>query len=184
MGQSHDNRQLGPRIRFRNRNDQLHDADGEVQLRIPRFAINTSSGEQQINSTTTLPLQHLDAPRRHAFGQHRDALYQRRSEAGTNTNMTVHPTALGATTLNYIGDSQFSADPYCRVALTISGSTAAPQCLGNPGLGETHHRQPRDLKHRRSQQPRRRSRHWARIRPPANPPWRTPGPPRERLPHR
>ena len=30
---------------------------------------------------------------------------------GTNTNMTLHPSSLGSTTQNYLGDSQYSADP-------------------------------------------------------------------------
>ena len=73
----------------------------------PRFAINTGSGEQQINCTTTLPVNtwtHLAV----TLSGNTATLYINGAVAGTNTNMTVHPAALGATTKNFIGDSQFS----------------------------------------------------------------------------
>lgn len=39
-------------------------------------------------------------------------LYVNGAPVGSNTNMTLNPYSLGATNLNYIGKSQFSADPY------------------------------------------------------------------------
>jgi fibronectin type 3 domain-containing protein len=44
-------------------------------------------------------------------------LYVNGSVAGTNTNVTARPSLLGNTTQNYLGKSQFAADPYLNGAL-------------------------------------------------------------------
>lgn len=77
---------------------------------LPRFAINAGSGEQAINSNTALS---LDAWTHFAvtLSGNTAALYINGAVVGTNSNLTTHPAALGATTKNYLGDSQFSADP-------------------------------------------------------------------------
>ena len=38
-------------------------------------------------------------------------LYVNGVAVGTNTNMTLRPSSLGSTTQNYLGDSQYTADP-------------------------------------------------------------------------
>jgi fibronectin type 3 domain-containing protein len=106
-----------------------------------RFAIRTPSvGEQIINGTAALATgswQHVAVVLNGATG----TLYVNGVQVGQNTAMTLNPSSLGATTLNYLGKSQFN-DPYLdgriddfRVigrALTateisgLAGSMAAP----------------------------------------------------------
>jgi hypothetical protein len=79
----------------------------------PYFCITTSGndGEQGINGTGTLPTgswQHLAVSRSGNTG----ILYVNTQEAGRNAGITLHPSDLGNTTNNYIGRSQWSADPY------------------------------------------------------------------------
>ena len=77
-----------------------------------RYAIKVNGGtEQQINSTAPLPAgawHHVAVTLSGAVG----TLYVDGVAVGTNSSMSNKPSALGATTLNYIGRSQFSADPY------------------------------------------------------------------------
>jgi hypothetical protein len=77
-----------------------------------RYAIKVNGGtEQQINSASPLPAgewHHVAITLSGAAG----TLYIDGVAAGTNNSMSNKPSALGATTLNYIGRSQFSADPY------------------------------------------------------------------------
>jgi fibronectin type 3 domain-containing protein len=78
-----------------------------------RFAIRTPSvSEQTITSTTALPTvgtwMHVAVTLSGATG----TLYLNGVSVGTNTAMTLKPSSLGITTLNYLGRSQFSADPY------------------------------------------------------------------------
>jgi fibronectin type 3 domain-containing protein len=76
-----------------------------------RFAIRTASvAEQQITGTATLPYgwHHVAVTLNGATG----TLYVDGVQVGQNTAMTLNPSSLGATTLNYIGKSQFSGDPY------------------------------------------------------------------------
>jgi hypothetical protein len=77
-----------------------------------RFAITTSGsgGEQRINGTAALPTgvwKHVAVTRNGNTG----TLYVDGVQVGQNTNMTLSPSSLGNTNLNYIGRSQY-ADPY------------------------------------------------------------------------
>jgi Concanavalin A-like lectin/glucanases superfamily len=79
-----------------------------------RFAITTSgggTGEQQINGTGTLPRgtwSHVAVTLSGSTG----TLYVNGAPVGTNTSMTLNPSDLGDTTQNWIGRSQYPADPY------------------------------------------------------------------------
>jgi len=77
-----------------------------------RFAITTAgtSGEQQITGTSALPTgwHHVAVTLNGATG----TLYVDGVQVGQNTAMTLNPSSLGTTGLNYLGKSQFSADPY------------------------------------------------------------------------
>jgi hypothetical protein len=78
-----------------------------------RFAITTTSNgaEQQINGPGTLPLNtwsHVAV----TLSGNTGTLYVNGQPVGTNTNMTLTPADLGATTQNWIGRSQFGADPF------------------------------------------------------------------------
>jgi hypothetical protein len=77
-----------------------------------RFAITTSGGggEQQINGASALATgvwQHVAVTLSGTTG----TLYVNGVAVGTNSNMTLRPSSLGSTTQNYLGDSQYSADP-------------------------------------------------------------------------
>jgi DUF1680 family protein len=76
-----------------------------------RFAITTSGagGEQQINGAANLPTGswvHVAVTLAGATG----TLYVNGAQVGQNTTMTLKPSSLGSTTLNYLGKSQY-ADP-------------------------------------------------------------------------
>jgi hypothetical protein len=77
-----------------------------------RFAIRTPAiNEQIINSTTVLSVgawSHVAVVLNGTTG----TLYVNGTAIGTNTAMTLTPSSLGSTTQNWIGRSQFSADPY------------------------------------------------------------------------
>jgi alpha-L-arabinofuranosidase len=77
-----------------------------------RFAITTSGNgsEQQINGTSALTTgswQHVAV----TLSGNTGTLYVNGVAVGTNTNMTLRPSSLGSTTQNYLGDSQYTADP-------------------------------------------------------------------------
>ncbi|MBO0770005.1 MAG: carbohydrate-binding protein [Actinobacteria bacterium] len=111
-----------------------------------RFAITApgSGGEQQITSSAgTLPLNtwsHVAVTLSGTTG----TLYVNGQPVGTNTNMTLNPAALGSTNQDWIGRSQFSADPYLAATVddfqiysrALSASEVAGLAGGQPGSGD------------------------------------------------
>ncbi|MEV6605838.1 LamG-like jellyroll fold domain-containing protein [Kutzneria sp. NPDC051319] len=77
-----------------------------------RFAITTGGGsaEQRIDGTATLPTNAWSLVTVTVAGN-TGTLYVDGKAVGTNSNMTLHPADLGATTQNWIGRSQYSTDP-------------------------------------------------------------------------
>ncbi|HOM60274.1 MAG TPA: cellulase family glycosylhydrolase [Anaerohalosphaeraceae bacterium] len=78
-----------------------------------RFAITTggAGGEQQINGIAALPTgvwTHVAVTISGGAG----ILYINGAEVGRNNSMSLTPDSLGDTTQNYIGRSQYAADPY------------------------------------------------------------------------
>jgi len=110
-----------------------------------RFAI-TSSGngaEQQLNAPGTLPLNtwsHVAV----TLSGNTGTLYVNGQPVATNTNMTLNPAALGNTTQNWIGRSQFSADPFLAATVddfqiysrALSAAEVASLAAGQPGNGD------------------------------------------------
>ena len=83
-----------------------------------RFAITTSSGpgEQQINGTSALSASawyHLAV----VLNGNTGILYVNGVAVGTNNAMTLKPVSLGITSNNFLGRSQYPADPYLNGAL-------------------------------------------------------------------
>ena len=79
---------------------------------LPRFAITTNgdNNEQRINSSIAIAA-NVWTNVAVTLSGNTATLYINGAVAGTNTNMSIHPTALGMTTQNYLGKSQFSGDP-------------------------------------------------------------------------
>jgi len=78
-----------------------------------RFAITTggNGGEQRINAPSALPSRtwtHIAVTLSGGTG----ILYVNRAEVARTTGMTLTPASLGATANNWIGRSQYPADPY------------------------------------------------------------------------
>ena len=78
-----------------------------------RFAVTATGagGEQQINCPVPVDIgawHQVAVTLNSAFG----ILYLDGAPVGTNSSLTISPAALGPTTHNYLGKSQFSADPY------------------------------------------------------------------------
>ncbi|TDC50404.1 PKD domain-containing protein [Jiangella ureilytica] len=81
-----------------------------------RYAITTGAGEQQINGSQPLPTNgwhHVAVTQSGSTG----TLYLDGAPIGTNTGMTLTPSDLGQTTQNWVGDSQWSADPLLNGAV-------------------------------------------------------------------
>jgi RHS repeat-associated protein len=79
---------------------------------ILRFAITTggSAAEQRLSSTFTFPTntwKHVAV----TLSGNTGTMYVDGVQVAQNTSMTLNPNALGATANNWLGDSQFSADP-------------------------------------------------------------------------
>ncbi len=107
----------------------------------PRFAISTTGNttEQVINMSTPAVLAsgwHHLAVVLGAGSTYTGTLYIDKVAVGTNAAMTIRPSALGATTQNWIGRSQYAGDPLFdgyiddfriyRRALTAAEITALP----------------------------------------------------------
>jgi len=107
-----------------------------------RFAIRTPSvGEQIIDGAATLPTgswQHVAVVLNGSTG----TLYVNGVQVGQNTGMTLTPSSLGSTNLNYIGKAQFP-DPYLAGAVDdfrIMGQALTAQqiaALANPPAAPT-----------------------------------------------
>jgi hypothetical protein len=108
-----------------------------------RFAITTGGGgaEQRIDDTGTLPLgswSHVAV----TLAGNTGTLYVNGTPVGTNSNMTLHPSDLGATTQNYIGRSQYP-DPYLNATVddfqiyddALTGADIGALASGQPGAG-------------------------------------------------
>ncbi|MGG4144057.1 LamG-like jellyroll fold domain-containing protein [Paenibacillus algorifonticola] len=83
-----------------------------------RFAITNSGsgGEQRISTTTAFPTgvwKHVGV----TLSGNTASLYVDGVLVGTNANMTLKPSSLGNTTLNYLGRSQYTGDPYLNGGL-------------------------------------------------------------------
>jgi hypothetical protein len=83
-----------------------------------RFAITTSGGggEQRIDGPSALSAgvwHHVAVTLNASVG----TLYVDGMPVGTNSAMTLHPSSLGSTLNNYLGRSQYPADPYLNGAL-------------------------------------------------------------------
>jgi hypothetical protein len=112
-----------------------------------RFAITTNGGggEQQINGTSTLPLNTWSLVTVTLSGT-TGTLYVNGQVVGTNTNMTLTPASLGATTQNYIGKSQYN-DPYLSgqvddfniYSTALSAAQVATLASGQAGAGDVAH---------------------------------------------
>jgi len=109
-----------------------------------RFAITTSGNgaEQQLNAPGNLPLNtwsHVAVTLSGTTG----TLYINGQPVATNDNMTLNPAALGTTNQNWIGRSQFPADPYLAATVddfqiydhALSASDIAALAGGQPGAG-------------------------------------------------
>lgn len=110
-----------------------------------RFAITNSGagGEQQISGTGRLPLNtwsHVAV----TLSGHTGTLYVNGQAVGTNTNMTLTPASLGATNQNWIGRSQYPADPYLNGSVddfqiysrALTSTEVAALASGQPGAGD------------------------------------------------
>jgi hypothetical protein len=108
-----------------------------------RFAITTGGGgaEQRIDHTGTLPLgswSHVAV----TLSGNTGTLYVNGTPVGTNSNMTLDPSDLGATTQNYIGRSQYP-DPYLNATVddfqiydgALTAADIGALASGQPGAG-------------------------------------------------
>jgi hypothetical protein len=109
-----------------------------------RFAITTSGNgaEQQLNGPGTLPLSTWSQVAVTLSGT-TGTLYVNGQPVAANTSMTLNPAALGVTSQNWIGRSQFSADPF--LAATVDDFQIYDQALSatqvaalatTPGAGD------------------------------------------------
>jgi hypothetical protein len=110
-----------------------------------RFAITTSGNgaEQQLTAPGNLPLNtwsHVAVTLSGTTG----TLYINGQPVATNTSMTLNPAALGATSQNWIGRSQFGGDPFLGATVddfniysrALSAAEVATLASGQPGAGD------------------------------------------------
>jgi len=119
----------------------------------PRFSIRISnSAEQQIDASSPLPIgtwTHIAVTLSGSTG----TLYVNGAASGTNTAMSLKPSGMGSTTLNYLGKSQYN-DPYLNgsiddfriytralsageISLLSAGPLSAPQNVtATPGSSQ------------------------------------------------
>lgn len=112
-----------------------------------RYAITTggAGGEQRIDGNGTLPLNQWSLVTVTLSGT-TGTLYVNGQVVGTNTSMTYHPSAFGASTKNYIGKSQYS-DPALDASVdefniydrALSASEVASLAAGQVGAGDVVH---------------------------------------------
>ncbi len=120
-----------------------------IGTNLPRFAITTggAGGEQQVNSSTAIPVgvwTHVAV----TLSGNTCTLYLNGVAVGSNTGMTVHPAAMGSTTQNYLGKSQYadaalqgSIDDFrlfgralsASEVLALSTPTLASPAVASPG---------------------------------------------------
>jgi hypothetical protein len=114
-----------------------------------RYAITTSGagGEQRLNSSTkTLPLNQWSLVTVTVAGT-TGTLYVNGQVVATNANMTIHPSAFGQSTRNYIGKSQYSSDPALNATVddfniysrALSAAEVAALASGQAGAGDVVH---------------------------------------------
>src|SRR5216683_1907397 len=109
-----------------------------------RFAITTSGNgvEQEINAPGNLPLNTWSQVAVTLSGT-TGTLYINGQPVATNTNMTLTPAALGTTNQNWIGRSQFVADPFLAATVddfqiydhALSAADIATLASGQAGAG-------------------------------------------------
>ena len=112
-----------------------------------RFAITTNGpgAEQQINATSTLPLHQWSLVTVTVAGT-TGTLYVNGKTVGTNTKLTVHPAALGASPNNWIGKSQYNdpaldakVDDFNVYGRALGASEVAGLAGGQAGAGDVLH---------------------------------------------
>ncbi len=109
-----------------------------------RFAITTSGNgaEQQLSAPGTLPLNTWSNVAVTLSGT-TGTLYINGQAVATNANMTLNPAALGTTSNNWIGRSQFGGDPFLSATVddfnvydhALSAADIATLAGGQPGAG-------------------------------------------------
>jgi concanavalin A-like lectin/glucanase superfamily protein/ricin-type beta-trefoil lectin protein len=110
-----------------------------------RFAITTGGGgaEQQIKGTGVLPLNAWSLVAVTVSGT-TGTLYVNGTAVGTNPDVTLHPSSLGATTQNWVGRSEYAGDPYLSATVddlniysrALSPAEVAALAAGQPGAGD------------------------------------------------
>jgi hypothetical protein len=110
-----------------------------------RFAITTTGagGEQQINGTGELPLNTWSQVAVTLSGT-TGTLYVNGAVVGTNPDMTLTPADLGDTTQDWIGRSQYPADPYLAATVddfniystALTATQIGALAAGQPGDGD------------------------------------------------